>query len=72
MKVLKSGVEMTPEEMQKTKGAMCACGCGIGVNSSSPFTGGSHGGDCFCACEPGDDLHNANTWFSASRHIWVW
>lgn len=49
MKVLKSGIEMTPAEQKKIKGAYCACGCGLGFNGENLCSmGGS--GVCTCGC----------------------
>jgi len=48
MKVLKSGIEMTPKQMEKSKGGACACGCnssGMGLNSMADDSG-----ICGCSC----------------------
>ena len=52
MKVLKSGIEMKPDELDKLRGgAVCACGCGIGFNGEQLNASGS--GGCYCGCVPG-------------------
>jgi hypothetical protein len=49
MKVLKSGIEMTPHELEKLRGgAACACGCGIGFSGDQLNASGS--GGCYCGC----------------------
>ncbi len=58
MKVLKSGIEMTPKELQKAKGGMCACGCEGGYNGEHMWTCSDSGGGCMCGCTtvlPGGD-----------------
>ena len=50
MKVLKSGIEMTPPEMRKAKGGACACGCEGGYNGNNMWTSSDSGGGCMCGC----------------------
>ena len=52
MKVLKSGIEMTPEELEKVKGSGCACGCDTGVDSSWLYGNSKSNGGCGCICLP--------------------
>jgi hypothetical protein len=51
MKILKSGIEMTPTELIRARGGACACGCSGGHNSGGGSWIGSEGGDCYCGCE---------------------
>lgn len=51
MKILKSGVEMTPKELNKLKGGACACGCNFSAMGLS--NSGEEGGDCYCGCKGG-------------------
>lgn len=49
MRVIKSGVEMTPEQLTRVKGGACACGCNfstMGLHSTS-----ESGGNCACNCK---------------------
>lgn len=49
MKVLKSGIEMKPDELDKLRGGVvCACGCGIGFSGEQLNSSGT--GGCFCGC----------------------
>ena len=51
MKILKSGIETTPEELSKIKGGIrCACGCEGGYNSGQLWGSASNGGGCICGC----------------------
>jgi len=50
LKVLKSGVEMTPQELRKVKGGSCACGCEGGYSSSGLFMSSDGSGGCYCGC----------------------
>jgi len=55
MKVLKSGVEMTPSELSKSRGGgSCACGCATGENVSVLSQGMKKDSTCGCTCIPGD------------------
>lgn len=72
MKVLKSGVEMTPEEMRKSRGGLCACGCAPGREADSPWAGSDNGTNCQCSCEPGDQQADAKTWEGAWNYIWIY
>ena len=51
MTILKSGVEMTPDELIELKGGACACGCSDSHNSSGISFVGVRGNDCDCGCE---------------------
>jgi len=70
MKILKSGVEMTPEELRKSRGGACACGCSIGIGADSGTNGGDQGDTCFCSCDPYDDLARDNMGKDASKYVW--
>ena len=51
MKILKSGIEMTPEELNASKaGKACACGCQLGFDSEMLHGGGSEETACECGC----------------------
>jgi len=50
MKVLKSGIEMTPEEMHQVKGGSCACGCAGGFASIEAYYPSYEEGYCSCGC----------------------
>ena len=53
MKILKSGIEMTPEELIASKaGKACACSCQMGIDTNDMHTIGAEGTDCFCGCMP--------------------
>lgn len=49
MKVLKSGIEMTKEELNKTKGGLCSCACGIRIGSMNVSVV-SEDGNQLCSC----------------------
>ena len=51
MKVLKSGIEMTPAELKKMKGGACACGCDF--SAESLHASSESGGGCVCNCKGG-------------------
>ncbi len=51
MKIMKSGIEMTPTELKKINGGACACGCNfssMGLHATS-----ENGGNCACNCKSG-------------------
>ncbi|NIM11499.1 MAG: hypothetical protein GTO45_16385 [Candidatus Aminicenantes bacterium] len=64
MKVLKSGIEMTPEELSKAKAGACACGCGWGYNGENLVSSAQSGKCCGCGCTepkpPGFDSYEGN------------
>ncbi|MGD2090279.1 MAG: hypothetical protein PVH61_29150 [Candidatus Aminicenantes bacterium] len=63
MKILKSGVETTPEELSKiTGGKRCACGCDGGYNSGMLWTSGDIAVTCFCGCTGGSDIFDSPYW----------
>jgi natural product precursor len=53
MKILKSGIEMTPAELNKLKGGYCTCACGIYVSSINASVVGEESGLCTCYCGVG-------------------
>jgi hypothetical protein len=54
MKILKSGIEMTPKELSATKaGNDCACACQTGFNTADIFQLGSGDHMCECGCMRG-------------------
>jgi hypothetical protein len=69
MKILKSGIEMTPKELNQIKGGWCACGCEGGFNSHNLHASGSEDGECICGCTSGPD-----TWTSpeVSARTYPW
>jgi hypothetical protein len=69
MKVLKSGVEMTPEEMQKNRGGACACGCGVGRDADSAWNGSNLGTNCYCNCDPYDPESQEDMGDSAFKYL---
>jgi hypothetical protein len=50
MKVLKSGVEMTPEALSRLKGGACSCGCDYSAEMVHA-AGSSYGSGCMCSCK---------------------
>ncbi len=48
MKVLKSGIEMTPAQLKKMKGGACACGCDY--SAEGLWLSGKSGSSCECGC----------------------
>jgi len=51
MKVLKSGIEMTPEELKASKaGKACACSCQLGVDTENMWNIGAEATLCACGC----------------------
>ncbi len=50
MKILKSGIEMTPSQLRKLRGGACACGCEIGFNGELLNVSGDEDNDCECSC----------------------
>ena len=50
MKVLKSGIEMTLEELRSLKGGTCACACQPGFNSATLNVDGDSSSACACGC----------------------
>jgi hypothetical protein len=53
MRILKSRVEMTPEELIKSRaGQTCACACQEGFDSEQLFVNSEIGSpsSCFCGC----------------------
>jgi hypothetical protein len=64
MKILKSGIEMTPAELNKSRGGACACGCGWGYNGENLVSSGQSSKSCGCGCTtpipPGFDTYEGN------------
>ena len=52
MKVLESGVDMTPEELSRLKGGACACGCDYSSEMVSAIA--ISGDSCVCTCKNGE------------------
>lgn len=50
MKILKSGIEMTPAELNKIKGGLCSCGCDIGFSGMRLNVLAEDKGGCYCGC----------------------
>lgn len=50
MKVLKSGIEIEPRDLNKIRGAACACGCGIGYDGEQLVVSGDADSLCSCGC----------------------
>ncbi len=50
MKILKSGIEMEPSELDEVKGGLCSCGCDIGYNGMRMSVLGEENGSCYCGC----------------------
>ena len=51
MKILKSGIEMTPEELIASKaGKSCACACQEGFDAENMWVLGSEQTTCYCGC----------------------
>lgn len=66
MKVLKSGVEMTPEDLKRLTGGACACGCDY--SSEVVHAHGVYGGVCVCNCKHGQ-VFNSGGSTTASSYI---
>lgn len=61
MKVLKSGIEMTKDELKKVKGGLCSCGCGIRFSAMNVNVVGEDYGICTCGgCTIGDPENAAS------------
>ena len=51
MKILKSGIEMTPEELKASKaGKACACSCQLGFDTENLWNFGAEETACECGC----------------------
>ncbi len=50
MKVLKSGIEVDPNDMDKLKGGSCSCACNRYVSGSAVNVAGHEGETCSCWC----------------------
>ena len=59
MKVLKSGVDMTPEDLSRLKGGACACGCDY--SAEMVHAAGESGSSCTCFCKDGLINHQGGT-----------
>lgn len=74
MKVLKSGVEMTPAELNKARGGLCSCGCDIGYNGMHMNVLAQDTGGCYCGCNcvPGDESQGefSGSWWGAYIQPW--
>lgn len=51
MKVLKSGIEVDPKDLNKLRGGACSCGCDIGDDSYAFNQMADTGGGCLCHCD---------------------
>lgn len=62
MKILKSGIELEPSELEKVKGGLCSCGCDIGYNGMRIVVAGEENGSCYCAsvCLGDETVKQAN------------
>jgi len=67
MKVLKSGVEMTPEDLSRLKGGACACGCDWSAEMVHAVA--STGGSCLCTCKEGGGESNNQGMTDAASYI---
>jgi len=72
MKVLNCGVEMTPEELRKSRGGMCACGCSVGIGADSGTNGAEQGDTCFCSCDLDNESERHATSDGAAKYVWVY
>lgn len=70
MKILKSGIEMTTEELSKIRagGVKCACGCQVGFDSGELNNLGDVDDYCECGCSNGP-LGFSSTSNSALRRV---
>jgi len=50
MKIIKSGIELDPSELDQAFGGMCACGCPIGMSGTNLAVGGTENNGCYCSC----------------------
>lgn len=48
MRVLKSGIEMTPKQLDKIKGGACACGCNSAAMGLNSWADDSNACGCNC------------------------
>jgi len=65
MKILKSGIEMTPEELRESKaGKRCACSCQMSYDTADLHLIGDEDHSCYCGCIPPPG--QPNTWYGAS------
>jgi len=70
MKILSSGVEIDPKDLNKIRGSACSCGCGIDYNSMDSSSMGVDSEVCQCKCA--DEVKNpeqAAMGISASRYL---
>jgi hypothetical protein len=64
MKVLKSGVEMTPGELIASKaGKACACSCQGGLDTGDMHGLGAEETICFCGCLETKTAHDSSYGF---------
>jgi len=70
MKILSSGVEIDPKDLNKIRGSACSCGCGMGYVSMDASALGVSSEKCQCGCEyePGDPEGHLMG-MSASRYL---
>jgi hypothetical protein len=64
MKILKSGVEMTPDELSASKaGKACACSCQLGFDTENMHLIGAEATTCVCGCiEPPGNYSSSGVW----------
>jgi hypothetical protein len=60
LKILKSGVELTPKELSAIRGGTCACGCEGGYSSGTLNASGDEKGECYCGCTSGEGAFNGS------------
>jgi len=68
MRVLKSGVDMTPEELSRLKGGACACGCDYSSQMVHDISSSGVSG-CVCTCNPKTGLLNQQGGADAATHL---
>ena len=67
MKILKSGVDMTPKELREIRGGHnCICGC-EGVPSARVYSNSESGDSCHCYCLTSMSV-GADSGFSATTY----
>jgi hypothetical protein len=58
MKILKSGIEMTPGELIASKaGKACACSCQGGADTNDFHSIGAEQSACFCGCLDSEEIY---------------
>lgn len=72
LKILKSGVELTPKELSAIRGGTCGCGCEGGYTSGTLNVSGDEKGECYCGCTSGEHAYISAGGSAFKNCVFIW